>query len=84
LSTCGSNCVLNLVEGSRNGSLFDENLSRPKKGGRAVISDIVSDEEVPEELQNDPELWSGCISGALPKNVSCPRLKTLDFTESRF
>jgi hypothetical protein len=20
---------------------------------------------VPEELQNDPELWSGCISGAL-------------------
>jgi arsenite methyltransferase len=36
-----------------------------KKGGRAVISDIVSDEEVPEELQNDPELWSGCISGAL-------------------
>jgi hypothetical protein len=30
-----------------------------------VICDIVSDEEVPEELQNDPELWSGCISGAL-------------------
>jgi len=30
-----------------------------------VISDIVSDEVVPEELQNDPELWSGCISGAL-------------------
>ena len=36
-----------------------------KIGGRAVISDIVSDEEVPEHLQNDPELWSGCISGAL-------------------
>ena len=30
-----------------------------------MISDIVSDEEVPEHLQNDPELWSGCISGAL-------------------
>jgi hypothetical protein len=36
-----------------------------KKGGRTVISDIVSDEEVPLELQNDLELWSGCISGAL-------------------
>jgi hypothetical protein len=36
-----------------------------RNGGRAVISDIVSDEPVPEELQNDPELWSGCISGAL-------------------
>ena len=31
---------------------------------RAVIADIVSDEEIPEEMQNDPELWSGCISGA--------------------
>ena len=30
-----------------------------------MICDIVSDEEVPEEMQNDPELWSGCISGAL-------------------
>jgi hypothetical protein len=29
-----------------------------------VISDIVSDEEVPDKMQNDPELWSGCISGA--------------------
>jgi hypothetical protein len=35
-----------------------------KKGGRAVISDIVSDEEIPLHLQNDPYLWSGCISGA--------------------
>jgi arsenite methyltransferase len=29
-----------------------------------VISDIVSDEAVPQDLQDDPELWSGCISGA--------------------
>jgi hypothetical protein len=25
----------------------------------------VSDEPVPDEMQSDPELWSGCISGAL-------------------
>src|SRR6266576_4005025 len=60
-----SNCVLNLVEGKSKRQLFDEIFRVLKKGGRAVISDIVSDEEVPEELQNDPELWSGCISGAL-------------------
>ena len=36
-----------------------------KTGGRAVISDIVSDQPVPQELQDDAELWSGCISGAL-------------------
>jgi arsenite methyltransferase len=59
-----SNCVLNLVEPKSKRQLFDEIFRILKKGGRAVISDIVSDEEVPEEMQNDPELWSGCISGA--------------------
>ncbi len=33
-----------------------------------MISDIVSDEPSPEHLQNDPELWSGCISGALTED----------------
>jgi arsenite methyltransferase len=60
-----SNCVLNLVETKSKRQLFDEIFRVLKKGGRAVICDIVSDEEVPEEMQNDPELWSGCISGAL-------------------
>ena len=60
-----SNCVLNLVEGKSKRQLFQEIFRVLKKGGRAVISDIVSDEDVPQELQNDPELWSGCISGAL-------------------
>jgi ubiquinone/menaquinone biosynthesis C-methylase UbiE len=60
-----SNCVLNLVEPKSKRQLFDEIFRVLKKGGRAVISDIASDEEVPEEMQNDPALWSGCISGAL-------------------
>tara|TARA_B110000438_G_scaffold179910_2_gene171927 strand:- start:43 stop:309 length:267 start_codon:yes stop_codon:yes gene_type:complete len=36
-----------------------------KRGGRAVISDIVGSDDVPGNLQRDAELWSGCISGAL-------------------
>jgi ubiquinone/menaquinone biosynthesis C-methylase UbiE len=60
-----SNCVLNLVEAAAKRQLFEEIFRVLKTGGRAVISDIVSDEEVPARLQNDPELWSGCISGAL-------------------
>jgi arsenite methyltransferase len=60
-----SNCVLNLVDGQEKGRLFREIHRVLRSGGRAVISDIVSDEEVPLELQRDPELWSGCISGAL-------------------
>src|SRR5213079_2723317 len=60
-----SNCVLNLVETKSKRQLFEEIFRVLKRGGRAVISDIVSDEAVPERLQNDPQLWSGCISGAL-------------------
>jgi arsenite methyltransferase len=63
-----SNCVLNLVEPKSKRQLFGEIFRVLKKGGRAVICDIVSDEEVPEEMQNDPELWSGCISGALTED----------------
>jgi SAM-dependent methyltransferase len=60
-----SNCVLNLVDPAAKPRLFAEIFRVLRRGGRAVISDIVSDEPVPEELQADPDLWSGCIAGAL-------------------
>ena len=59
-----SNCVLNLVKPEDRLQLFQEIYRVLKPGGRAAISDIVSDEDVPAEMQNDPTLWSGCISGA--------------------
>lgn len=59
-----SNCVLNLVNNKDKTMLFQEIYRILKQGGRAAISDIVSDEPVPTELQQDPYLWSGCISGA--------------------
>ena len=60
-----SNCVLNLVDGQDKARLFRDIYRVLRDGGRAVISDIVSDEPVPLEMQHDPELWSGCISGAM-------------------
>ena len=60
-----SNCVLNLVTSSEKRQLFAELFRVLKPGGRTVISDIVGSDDVPVDLQNDPELWSGCISGAL-------------------
>ena len=59
-----SNCVLNLVETSDRQQMFTEIFRVLKRGGRAVISDIVCDEPVPDHLKADAELWSGCISGA--------------------
>tara|TARA_B110000196_G_scaffold46341_2_gene36726 strand:+ start:8891 stop:10048 length:1158 start_codon:yes stop_codon:yes gene_type:complete len=60
-----SNCVLNLVEPEQKPKLFREIFRVLKMGGRAVISDIVSDEPVPAAMREDAHLWSGCISGAL-------------------
>ncbi len=59
-----SNCVLNLVKPEDKEQLLSEIFRVVKKGGRVAISDIVSDEDVPIHLQENSELWSGCISGA--------------------
>jgi ubiquinone/menaquinone biosynthesis C-methylase UbiE len=64
-----SNCVLNLVEPGTKRQLFAEIFRVLKNGGRAVISDIVADEEVPDAMQQDPTLWSGCISGAMTEEA---------------
>jgi len=64
-----SNCVLNLVRDEDKQALFAELFRVLKRSGRAVISDIVSDEEVPPHLKQDPELWSGCIAGAFQETA---------------
>jgi SAM-dependent methyltransferase len=59
-----SSCVFNLVRPADRKRLFAEVFRVLRRGGRAVISDIVADEEVPEPLQRDARLWSGCLAGA--------------------
>ena len=59
-----SNCVLNLVRPQDKNILFAEMYRVLKIGGRIAISDIVSDEPVPEHMAKDPDLWSACVSGA--------------------
>ncbi len=63
-----SNCVLNLVHDSDKERLIQEIFRVVKPGGRVAISDIVSDEQVPQHLKQDQHLWSGCISGALQEH----------------
>lgn len=59
-----SNCVLNLVRPEDKKQLFAEMYRVLKRGGRIAISDIVSDEAVPDHLAQDPDLWSACVSGS--------------------
>ncbi len=60
-----SNCVLNLVRPQDKRKLFAEIYRALKTNGRAVISDIVCDEEPTPSILANPDLWSGCIAGAL-------------------
>lgn len=64
-----SNCVLNLVRPQDKQQLFQEIYRVLKRGGRAVISDIVCDEDPTPAILNDPDLWSGCIAGAFREDA---------------
>ena len=64
-----SNCVLNLARPEDKGKLFAEMHRVLRRGGRAVISDIVCDEDPTPSILADPELWSGCIAGAMREDV---------------
>jgi arsenite methyltransferase len=64
-----SNCVLNLVRPQDKRQLFGEIFRVLKRGGKAVISDIVCDEDPTPKILNDPDLWSGCIAGAFREDL---------------
>ena len=74
-----SNCVLNLVSDSKKKQLFAEMFRVLKVGGRVAVSDIISDEDSPEELKKDARLWSGCISGALTEEGFVEALEEAGF-----
>ncbi len=75
-----SNCVLNLVSDEEKPTMFQEIFRVLKPGGRIAISDIVSDKVSPDHLKADPELWSGCISGALTESGFSDALIQAGFT----
>ncbi len=58
-----SNCVINLTPDKRR--VFGEMFRVMKPGGRFTISDIVSDQAVPQYLVHNADKWGDCLSGAL-------------------
>jgi arsenite methyltransferase len=62
-----SNCVLNLVP-NKDG-VIKEIFRVLKPGGHFSISDIVLVGSLPPNIQNAAEMYAGCISGAIQKQV---------------
>ena len=71
-----SNCVINLT--SDKTSAFKEVYRILRKGGRMVISDLVTDKEL-EQDQVNAEQWCSCIDGALTQEHYIESIKKAGF-----
>jgi ubiquinone/menaquinone biosynthesis C-methylase UbiE len=72
-----SNCVLNLVPNKDN--VFKEIFRVSKPGGHFSISDVVLVGNLPETLRKDAEMYAGCVSGAIQKEVYLELIKANGF-----
>ncbi len=73
-----SNCVLNLVPNKFN--VLQEVYRVLKPGGHFSISDIVLDGELPAKLKQAAEMYAGCISGAIQKEVYLELIASTGFS----
>ena len=76
-----SNCVINLSPDKD--SVYREAFRVLKPGGRLSISDIVTIETLPEEIQEDLALVSACVGGAATIDDTEKALKDAGFVDIR-
>ncbi|MDE2028589.1 MAG: arsenite methyltransferase, partial [Candidatus Omnitrophica bacterium] len=74
-----SNCVINLSEDKQ--KVFGEAFRVLKSGGRLMVSDMVLLADLPEKILGSPELYAGCIAGALKKEEYLNKIKNAGFRE---
>ena len=74
-----SNCVINLTPNKSNA--FKEAFRVLKPDGRILVSDIVTEGEIPLEIRKNFEAWAGCIAGALDKQEYLETIRNAGFNE---
>lgn len=72
-----SNCVINLVPNKE--KAYREIYRILKRGGRFVISDLVTEKELDESIRNNPEKLVACVGGALTEKGYISVIKKVGF-----
>jgi SAM-dependent methyltransferase len=60
-----SNCAINHAPDKA--AVYREVARLLAPGGRAVVSDVVSEAPLPEAVRSDPAAWAACYGGAIPE-----------------
>ncbi len=74
-----SNCVINLAPDKAR--VFAEAFRVLKPGGAITVSDIVSVGAIPDSVRSNLELWTGCVAGALDKEVYLGLIRGTGFAQ---
>jgi arsenite methyltransferase len=74
-----SNCVINLAPDK--GKVFAEMFRVLRLGGRFSVSDVVTIGELPPKVKESPQLWAGCLAGAVQRETYLEQLRAAGFRE---
>ncbi|HEX7467153.1 MAG TPA: arsenite methyltransferase [Methanobacterium sp.] len=74
-----SNCVINLTPNKS--VAYGEAFRVLKPGGRILVSDLVTDGKIPDEIRESFQAWSECIAGAMDKQDYLDTIKEAGFKD---
>jgi len=74
-----SNCVINLAPDKLR--TYQEAYRVLKPGGRILISDLVTEGKLPENIRKNFEAWAGCVAGASEKKEYLGTIKKAGFRD---
>ncbi len=74
-----SNCVINLAPDKS--KVFNESFRVLRPGGRMMVSDIVLNGELTDEIRNDIANYTGCLGGAIPAEDYLQKMRDAGFVD---